>query len=196
MRDPGVQPLSLWGLPRLALAASALALIPTLIAAAVMGRPLQRAEVQQMIRLEALSRVVARVARRSSGLILLDEGPVFALSWLQVFFAANGGAGRSRWRCRTLRAWASRLDAVVRLDANDAALALRIRTREKPHPVKGQSDDQIREFTGRFRRAFDHVIGFFAGGGVKVLGMRTEGHAPHDDAVRLRLVLEATVRGR
>ncbi|HEX9579705.1 MAG TPA: hypothetical protein VF970_01235 [Gemmatimonadales bacterium] len=196
-RNPRVRAgLTLWGLPRLLLLASALALLPTAGLAALGGRPLRWGELTQMVRLGALRRAVQRMAGRDDPLILLDEGPVFGLGWLDVFFPRNGDAGRARWRRRTVREWAGWLDVVVRVDAADPVLAERIRTRSKPHMVKDQPDDEVHRFTARFRTALDRVVAELkAAGRVKVLGLRTDGALPVDHAARLGLVLEDALRG-
>src|SRR5205823_8983268 len=109
-----------------------------------------------MVRLGALRRVVRREAAKHR-VILLDEGPVFALSWLDVFFARNGDRAVA-WRRRAIADWASLLDVVVFIDAADSTLAQRIRTREKDHMVKDRSDEDIYGFAAGFRKAFDRVI--------------------------------------
>src|SRR5687768_11098078 len=75
--------LSLWGLPRLRLLTSAIALIPTMVWAALRKQWLRWSEITYMIRLDALWRVLRGETARHR-LILLDEGPVFALGWLDL----------------------------------------------------------------------------------------------------------------
>jgi hypothetical protein len=181
--------LSLWGLPRWALLASAVALVPSMVAAASRGRPLRGSELAQMIRLDALRRVVRREVRRE-GTLLLDEGPVFALSWLEVVFRRNGDPTLAAWRRRIVADWASLLDAVVRLDASDAAIAHRIRTRAKSHPVKHAADAEIYRFTAEFRRAFDLVLGdLAAAGSLEVMQLDTEGEPLDQSVHRLLMVV-------
>ncbi|MFN2572380.1 MAG: hypothetical protein ABR537_12360 [Gemmatimonadales bacterium] len=156
--DPSVRAgLSLWGLPRPKLFEAVVPLIPTFLNAALRpSRRLQWGEMAQMIRLGALRRVVKDEAKKHR-VILLDEGPVFALSWLDFFFARNGDRAPS-WRRRAVADWASLLDVVVFIDASDSTLAQRIRTREKDHMVKQGSDEEIYGFAAGFRKAFDRVI--------------------------------------
>jgi hypothetical protein len=181
--------LSLWGLPRWALFASAVALVPSMVAAATRGRPLRGAELAQMIRLDALRRVVRREIRRE-GILLLDEGPVFALSWLEVVCRRNGDPTVGTWRRRIIADWASLLHAVVRLDASDAAIAQRIRSRAKSHPVKHAPDAEIYRFTAEFRRAFDLVLGdLAAAGSLEIMRLDTEGEPLDQSVHRLLLVV-------
>jgi len=158
--------LSLWGLPRKDLMRSALALAPVIAAAAVRGSKsrLRAGEIAQMVRLGALRHAVRREADRHR-VILLDEGPVFALSWLDVFFARNGDRVPAAWRQHVVADWSQLLDVVVFIDASDVTLAERIRTREKPHMVKDRPDTEIYGFSAGFRKAFDAVIAEFAKGG-------------------------------
>lgn len=150
--------LSLWGLPRRRLMRSALALLPTILGATFNRTPLRAGEMGQMIRLGALRGVVEDEAAQHR-VIILDEGPVFALSWLDVFFSRNGERVPAAWRRRVVAEWARLLDVVVFIDASDITLANRIRTREKPHMVKGLPDAEIFGFSAGFRRAFERAIG-------------------------------------
>lgn len=166
--------LSLWGLPRRRLLRSAVALLPTILAASISRSPLRAGELSQMIRLGALFRVVEEESTRHR-VLLLDEGPVFALSWLDVFFARNGERVPASWRRRVIADWAGLLDVVVFIDAADITLAQRIRTREKPHMVKNLPDDEIFGFSAGFRRAFERAIGELAEvGHIIVDSLRTD----------------------
>ena len=194
--DPTVRAgLSLWGLPRPRLLEAALPLLPTFLASAVLpSRRLQWGEMAQMIRLGALRRVVRDEARKHR-VILLDEGPVFALSWLDVFFAKNGDRAAS-WRKRAVADWASLLDVVVFIDAADSTLAQRIRTREKHHMVKDRSDEEIYGFAAGFRKAFDRVIADIAKAGHLVVdALLTDRGAKDENAQRLVLALSKRRNG-
>lgn len=174
---------SLWGLPRRRLLGSAVALLPTILGAGLHRAPLSTGEIAQMIRLGALRQVVEEESKRHR-VILLDEGPVFALSWLEVIFARNGGEGDrvpAEWRRRVIAQWAQLLDVVVFIDAADITLANRIRTREKPHEVKGLSDAEIFGFSDAFRRAFERSIGELAQAGNLVVDTLSTETGPLDE---------------
>lgn len=175
-RDPriAVTP-GVWRQPRRWLFLSAILLIPTVLAALLGGAPLRWQEIAQMIRIDALRRMLAHGRGRAGRVIVLDEGPVFALSWLDVAFGRNGDPGYAAWRRRTVAAWGCGLDAVVRLDADDAVLMRRIRERAKDHVVKDKTAADIADFTLRYRRAFDRVLGELAPRGVRVVSVRTDG---------------------
>ncbi len=167
---PGV---SVWGLPLLLLAPTAVRLVPTLLG---LPRGVRWTARKQLIRLETLGRWVEREAARAADeVILLVEGPVFALSWLRVFdHEATGGIPFARWRRTALTRWASLLDIVVLLDAPDPLLAARIRSRDQPHMVKEGDDRTIADFAAQFRAAFRRVIGdLTAGRGPRVITLAT-----------------------
>jgi hypothetical protein len=183
--------LTLWGLPRRFLAASALSVLPTVAAAKRRGAPLRAREVAQMMRVTALRYAIDHAAKQGKTIILLDEGSVFGLTWLDVFFGPGTDPARTRWRQQEIAAWCQRLDAVVRLDAANTILVQRIRTREQPHPVKDDPDPEIHAFTAKFRAAFDRVLGeMTAAGGVQLLQLRTDGDGTANDVLRLRAALQ------
>ena len=194
--DPSVRAgLSLWGLPRPKLFEATLPLLPTFVMSAIRpSRRLQWGEMAQMIRLGALRSVVRDEARKHR-VILLDEGPVFALSWLDVFFARNGDRAVS-WRRRIVQDWASLLDVVVFIDAADSTLAQRIRTREKDHMVKDASNEEIYGFAAGFRKAFDRVIAEIAKAGHLVVdALRTDRGAQDETAQQLMQALSKRRNG-
>ena len=172
--------LSLWGLPRRSLARSAIALLPTIVASRFSRTPLRAGEMAQMIRLGALRHVVETEAAQHR-IIILDEGPVFALSWLDMFFARNGDRIPASWRRRVIADWARLLDVVVFIDASDLTLANRIRTREKPHMVKDLPDAEIFGFSAGFRRAFERAIGELSHAGHLVVDTLSTETGPLDE---------------
>ncbi|HEV8510112.1 MAG TPA: hypothetical protein VGQ48_06620 [Gemmatimonadales bacterium] len=180
--------LSIWGLPRSRLVRGALALVPTIVVAAVRKRRLRWREIAHMIRLDALRRVLRREKSRHR-IILLDEGPVFGISWLDLSFAKRGAQAPAKWRRRALAKWSVLLDSVIFLDARDTTLAGRIRTRAKKHRMMKGSDVAIRRFAAGFRKAFDTVIAELSRTGqLAVDEVRTDGHL-NRSAARLRATL-------
>lgn len=187
---------NLWGLPKGLLIASAIALVPTIIAAALSGKPLHRAEMGQMVRIGALRRAIARAARGGYRTMLIDEGPVFGLTWLEVFYESKNDPWRALWRRRERDAWGKSLDAVVRLDAPDVELARRIRTRAKQHMVKDSPDHEIEAFMTRFRSKYDLVIGDMAARGSVSVQSLSSGGPLDAEAQRLRVAIRETARAR
>jgi len=161
-----VRRASVWNLPRLLLCESALRSLPVLLRLCVAARGLPRAELQQIVRLNALRLFVKRRVG-DARVVALDEGPVFALSWLRVFGhpRIQNGPLAPWWR-QTLADWASMLDHVVLLDAPAPVLVSRIRARRKSDDVFRQmTDAETLDLIARYRAAFDGVIGTLTAGG-------------------------------
>lgn len=176
-RDPTVRKgPTIWGLPARCLAAATVTLLPTIVLTTLRGRWLRPAEIGQMIRLGALRRAVEReTGLGPGGLLLLDEGPLFGLAWLEVFFGPDRSQGMLRWRRRVLADWAARLGAVVRLEAGDRVLAHRIRNRSQAHGWKNRPDSEIDDLTARYRDAFDRLLADLVEvAGVPVHELRTD----------------------
>ena len=165
--------LSVWGLPPLLLAANAFTSLPILVGFYRGGRRLTWGEVNLVIRLNALHQLLGRKSyKRDHRALLRDEGTVFALVKLHAFGRGGAAPETSRldaWSRSLLRRWAERLDAVIWLDAPDEILARRIRERDKPHRMKGGTDEEIYAFLARYRRSYEQVISELTGlGGLKV----------------------------
>jgi len=157
---------SVWNLPRVLILESALRSLPVLARMCVATRAFPRAELEQIVRLNALRLFVRRRVGGAS-VVVLDEGPVFALSWLRVFGHPRIQNGRLEpWWHRTLADWAGVLDRVVMLDAPEPVLVSRIRGRQKPHDIFRQmTDAQILDLIARYRTAFDGVLAALTAGG-------------------------------
>jgi hypothetical protein len=194
-RDPRLLgPVGVWGLPFSVLLPSALRLVPVWVAGAVRGRAPSWDALAQMIRLEALRRVVDR-ASGERGAILLDEGPVFGLGYLEVFFPANGDRFARSWRERVLREWADRLDLVIVIDAANPVLEARIRSREKRHLVKHQEPAAIHAFSEHYRRVLSTLVEAMAAIGVSTWSVPTDAHSTHEAAALVSARLEHPARG-
>lgn len=166
---------SVWNLPRALILESLVRSLPLFVRLCVATRTLPAAEMKQITRLAALGLLVRRRARRAR-LVVLDEGPVFALSWLRVFGHARLQNGPlEAWWERTLAVWASALDCLVLLEAPEAVLLSRLRAREKPNDVFRDMDDaEVLGLVARYRAAFDLVIGALTDrGGPRLLELGT-----------------------
>ncbi len=184
---------SVWNLPRALLVESAVRSLPLLLGLCVVTRSLPLEELKQIVRLNALRLFVAR---RVAGarVVVLDEGPVFALSWLRVFGHPRLQNGRlDPWWRATYAAWATLLDRLVLLDAPEPVLTSRIRGRDKPADVfRHMTDGEIRDLVRRYRIAFERVLGGLAraGGPPPVTMATTETTPGHLSDAILELVTE------
>jgi len=135
-QQPGATRASIFRLPRVWWVIGALQSIPALVALCIRTRSLPWEDLRHIIRLRTLHRLLQRQRAAGTRLVLLDEGPVFALAWLQVYGRDRlRNAAMAAWWRDTAREWARALDVVVLLDAPDAVLASRVRERAKPHPT-------------------------------------------------------------
>ena len=183
---------SVWGLPRPLVTAGALRALPAMAALVRCARALPWEEMKMLIRLAALDQFLARDG--DGALTVLAEGPVFALSWLRVGGHRCITDGRfDAWWHRALDHWASRLHAIVLLDAPDPLLAHRIHAREQPHRYKDRSEQEIYQFSTVFRSAFDWVLaGLAARGGPRVVALASNGVTPGELATRILTALRET----
>ncbi len=186
---------SVWNLPRRLLVASALRMLPAMTSVVLRSGTLPWEELKQMIRLDALRRYLHRLRSAHHDLILMDEGPILAMSWLRVLGPACFRDGRmDRWWNRTLDVWAPVLDGIVLLDAPDSVLVHRIRTRAKLHEYKHRPESEINEFSAAYRAAFTWVIaGLTARGSARVLTTESDGAGPVDVAERVLTAFEGAV---
>jgi len=189
---------SVWDLPRPLLVASALRMLPAMTAVVRRSRALPWEHLKQMVRLDALRSYLHRLRSAQHDLILMDEGAVLGMSWLRVLGPACFRDGRmDGWWHRTLDAWAPLLDGIVLLDAPDAVLVHRIRTRAQRHPFKNRPESEINQFSASYREAFTWVIaGLTARGGAQVVTMESNGAGPTDIAERVLTAFEGTVHAR
>ncbi len=190
-------PGSVWGLPTPLLLASAVGLLPTVVGLCRQARSFRWSEIKQLIRLRALYRLLARPPADPDRVVVLDEGPVFVLSWLLVFGhpSVRNGALHGWWQ-RTLRDWADVIDVVILLDAPDPVLARRIRQRAKPLSVRDKGDRDIFAFSASFRAAFERVLAALrAEGGPRVLSLAGDAPAA-ETAARVLAALTDPNHGR
>lgn len=149
---------SIWGQPVLPLLGNGLRLMPTVSRLWLRSASPLWDETRHMVRLRTLSGALER-RQGGSELVIFDEGPLFALTWLRGFgheVLRRKEAGE--WWRSAIRDWAATLDAVVVLDAPDALLSHRIRTRPHPHEVKELPDPEIALWMARFRHALEWVL--------------------------------------
>jgi len=101
----------------------------------------------------------ALLQKSDSRVTVLDQGPVYLLTELREFgpISLRTSAADAWWRDLSAR-WSQTLDLIVWLDADDADLLARIRTREKAHIVKDASDEETLSFLNRYRAAYERVM--------------------------------------
>ncbi|HLZ44692.1 MAG TPA: hypothetical protein VKQ05_03345 [Gemmatimonadales bacterium] len=123
-------------------------------------------EIKHLARLDALYTFLRTTHWNGTRLVALDEGPVYTLSSLQVVGHRRFCYGPSApFLQQTIQRWVPLLDAVVVLDAPDALLTSRIRSRTKPHLMKQRSALEISAFLEAYRRVTERVLAEFSAAG-------------------------------
>ena len=90
---------------------------------------------------------------------LLDQGPIFLLTYLRLFgFSGVEDELLRQWWSQKLDDWASILDTIFWLDAQDDVLLERIHHRDRWHIIKTMSDDEAVNFLARYREVFWQII--------------------------------------
>lgn len=155
MRDPRHVLLAAHSLPRLA------GLFTGWIAGP--GRPTWT-ELKLVIYLQEWRRYVSRRSRPASKILVMDQGPVYALARLGCLEPQiTGTEPHGRWWASTSEAWSKRIDAVLWLDAPNDVLLQRVNARAQAHQIKGQSDRVGLDFLDRYRASYDSVLAAFEG---------------------------------
>ena len=187
-RAPG-----LWSLPRGLLAWNAARLLPRVLRFYSAFPPPVRDEIKQIIRLDTLYRVVARTRPTS----LIDEGPVLALAWFDVYGDAGvRRSGFASWRSQAVAQWGATLDVVVLLDAADDVLVARIRGREKRHGMKHKSAAEIATFLHTYRAALASAVAALGRvNGLAVCRVDTGEDRPEASAERVLATLRSGTNG-
>jgi adenylate kinase family enzyme len=136
--------------------------------------------------------VLRRRRRRDGSLLLIDQGPLYAM----VRLTADRKPYTERpafatWKDDMLERWATELDVVVWLDAPDDVLWGRINSREKDHQQKGEATEAGRRFITRYRGAFESILRSIEGTGrVRVLRFDTGASTVEQIADALRTSID------
>jgi hypothetical protein len=155
---------------------AAVGLTPTLLGVHRPFRGLLWKEMKRMVYVGALRRALERPGA-SARPVILDEGPIYMLARLRVFGEDRlGSRAFERWWREAVREWAVALSLIVRLDAPDAVLIERLRSRIQSHPLRGHGDEAISRFLEAYRNAYDAVIEALmaADGAPRLLIFRTD----------------------
>jgi hypothetical protein len=160
--------------------ASAFGLLPTFARLCAASPAMQMKDMKRMVFLAAAARAVERARHRGAcSTLLLDEGPIYMLARMRMLRgpALEVPAVRA-WMQSTVAWWARELDLIVLLDAPDAQLVRRIRTRSQPPPIVANDDRELLGFLARYRVVFEQITGeLSAAGTVRVVRIGTEAAA-------------------
>ena len=131
-------------------------LLPILIANLTRKPRLSWPDFKLLVYVTEWSRFLGRQAEYRHGVVLLDQGPMYALVRLKM--QGRGVASSPsflRWWNEMLAMWTNTLSAIVWLDAADGVLQTRIQERAQAHTMQGEPEELGREFIARYRVAFE-----------------------------------------
>jgi deoxyadenosine/deoxycytidine kinase len=145
------------------------------------SRQLSRREFAWMSILNGWPSILQRDVKKTTKVIVLDQGPVYLLAEMREFGPEylKSKKAEKLWQKLYCR-WAATLDMIVWLDAADINLMERIRTRDQEHIVKNESAPKVLEFLARYRRAYDYVLSMLEANttGLRVLRFDTSVQHP------------------
>jgi broad-specificity NMP kinase len=98
-------------------------------------RALDRSWNRELLVMAAYLDALPPVLAERDGVVVFDQGPIYALCRPQMRDPRLSG-----WRDERLARWAGLLDLVVVLEAPDTVLVERVNAREKAHRLKGVDD--------------------------------------------------------
>jgi thymidylate kinase len=106
---------------------------------------------------------LARRGAHTSGLVVLDQGPVFALARLLWSGKRVTASRRFRaWMDEMIRAWSLVLDGIVHLVAPDEVLLERINERGQSHEAKGRPTGESLDILLSHEAAYAELLTRFA----------------------------------
>jgi adenylate kinase family enzyme len=152
LSKPKDRPFYAWNLLRVLPVLARMALVKD-------GLKINGEELANMVILHGWADPLERLAARHSGVVLLDQGPVYLLSVLAFFRAPVFQLPvLSRWWEHLYQKWANIVDVVIQLDTADEVLIERINTRGKWHQMVGKDDETAEEFLEVSRQSLDETI--------------------------------------
>ena len=115
------------------------------------------AQARAMAYLRAWQEPARRLAVDDDRLVVMDQGPLYRLAFLQAFGppAITGSSAFRDWWESSCAQWTATVGILILLDAPDAILIERIRERDRADAIK--TDAEARAFLARYRQAFEDV---------------------------------------
>ena len=158
-RRPDVRRTTVWRVPLPELAWATICTLPSAARLIRSARAPIHRELRHIARLRGLLDFLDRDELSRYRYIVVDEGPIYTLAWLRVIgHPAFHDQRTDSWRHYIAGLWAATIDEVVNLDAPDAVLAQRLRSRAKAHVMSNSPDRAITAFSMRYRTAFNDSI--------------------------------------
>lgn len=164
----------------------AFSVVATLARHQALRRVASPQDLRLMTYVQALPDVLDR-AGPDERTIVFDQGPIYLLARPRL-----RDERLEPWRKRTFDAWASRLHAVVWLDAPDAVLLERINDRPKWHALKGRESVSARNVLTKTRATYEELLAKLGSrsDGPSILRFDTSREAADDVVARILTALE------
>jgi deoxyadenosine/deoxycytidine kinase len=116
-------------------------------------------EVAWILTLNGWNQILRKQKSRNNKVIVMDQGPVSIMAELTVLGpSCLQGKNTSDWWKKVFQLWASTLDLIIWLDAPDSVLLERVRSRNKRHVIKGQSNADALDLIMKFRSTNNYLI--------------------------------------
>lgn len=116
-------------------------------------------EIRSMAYLKAELHVLEQQASNNDRVTILDHGPIYRLAFLRALGPEITTSQRYKsWWASLLKQWTATLDIVIWLDAPDAILLERIRTRATRHAIKGKCEQEAYEYLTHYRTFLSQII--------------------------------------
>ncbi|MFN8454772.1 MAG: hypothetical protein U0401_08910 [Anaerolineae bacterium] len=136
-----------------------LSLLPTYLRQYRHSRWFNWRETRSMAYLKAELHVLRQQASPHDSVTLLDHGPIYRLAFLRALGPEiTSSQSYKKWWAGLLDQWTATLDLVIWLDALDAVLLERIRTRDARHTIKEKGEPEAFEFLTHYRTFLAQII--------------------------------------
>lgn len=133
--------------------------LPILLRQPGSGRRFTRKESVKIVYLNGWHRMLMQQGPGEGNVTILDQGPIYDLATLHGFGPEKlHSQSYVAWWATMYEQWAQAIDVVIWLDAPIEILIERIRSREKWHPVKDRSVQDMYDYLTRYRSSHEYVM--------------------------------------
>jgi deoxyadenosine/deoxycytidine kinase len=142
-----------------------------------------------LVILNGWSKRLRRYAKKFSTIFVLDEGPIYLMTFLYVYGSNVFKSQNSNvWWEHIFRDYANAIDIVVWLDAPNSVLVSRIRDRNKPHGVKNKTDPEAFNYLNNLRQAYERMISGLTTEDSELLVMRFDTNQETLDEISKKII--------
>jgi deoxyadenosine/deoxycytidine kinase len=170
-----------------------LSLLPFLVSSCLgKGCVIKRRSLAWLAILKGWPRRLQIEKKRSDKVVVLDQGPIYFLAETSELGPDCLKSPRAvKFWEEVYARWRNTLDAVIWLDADNAHLHQRIRSRATDHVVKYAPTPKVFDFLDRYRMAYQEVFSRLnvAEGGLRIIRIDTGQEKPEEIAARLAVEL-------